>query len=139
MYLILGACGNRAYAAARAYAERYPARHHPHSNVFRWLDERMRETGNVLPTPPLARGRLHTRRTPALGEMVQDMLAQNLCLSTRGIAREFGLEHRAVHLILQDDDLCPYHYSRIQGLMIINIVCNTASVFYGNMNVIRAF
>jgi hypothetical protein len=26
MYLILGACGNRYYAAARAYAERYPAR-----------------------------------------------------------------------------------------------------------------
>jgi hypothetical protein len=34
MYLILGACGNRAYAAARAYAERYPALRHPDSNVF---------------------------------------------------------------------------------------------------------
>jgi hypothetical protein len=49
MYLILGACGNRAYAAARAYAERYPARRHLDSNVFRRLDERMRETGNVVP------------------------------------------------------------------------------------------
>jgi hypothetical protein len=56
MYLIFGACGNRAYAAARAYAERSPARRHTDSNVFRRLGERMRETGNVLPTPPLDRG-----------------------------------------------------------------------------------
>jgi hypothetical protein len=34
MHLILGACGNRAYAAARADAERYPARRHPDSNIF---------------------------------------------------------------------------------------------------------
>jgi hypothetical protein len=33
MYLILGACGNWAYAAARAYAEKYPARRHPDSNI----------------------------------------------------------------------------------------------------------
>jgi hypothetical protein len=56
MYLNLSACGNRAYAAARAYAERYPACRHLDSNVFCWLDERMRETGNVLPAPPLDRG-----------------------------------------------------------------------------------
>jgi hypothetical protein len=117
MYLILGACDNRTYAAARAYAERYPARRHPDSNVFRRLDERMRETGNVLPTPPLDRDRPCTRRTPALDEMVLDMVAQNPCHSTRGIARELGVEHRAVHLILQDEDLFQYHYSRVQGLM----------------------
>jgi hypothetical protein len=86
MYLILGACGNRAYAAARAYAEKYPARCHPDSNVFRWLDKRMRETGIILQTPPLDRGRLRTRQTPALEEMVLDMVAQNPCRSTRGIA-----------------------------------------------------
>jgi hypothetical protein len=112
MCLILGACGNRAYAAARAYALR-----HPDSNVFSRLDERMRETGNVLPTPPLDWGRPRTRRTPALEEMVLDMVAQNPCRRTRGIARELGVEHRAVHLILQEEDLYPYHYSRVQGLM----------------------
>jgi hypothetical protein len=53
MYLILGACGNWAYTAARAYAERYPARRHPDSNVFCQLDERMKESGYVLPTPQL--------------------------------------------------------------------------------------
>jgi hypothetical protein len=84
--LILGSYGNRAHAATRAYAERYPARRHPESNVFRRLDERMRETGNVLPTPPLDRGRPRTRRTPALEEMVLDMVAQNPCRRTRGIA-----------------------------------------------------
>jgi hypothetical protein len=117
MYLILGAWGNRGYAAARAYAERYPARRHPDINVFRRLDERIRETSNVLRTPPLDRGRPGTRRTPALEEMVLDMVAQNLCRSTRGTAQELGVEHRAVHLILQDEDLYPYHNSRVQGLM----------------------
>jgi hypothetical protein len=117
MYLILGACGNRAYAAARAYAERYPVRRHPDSNVFHWLDERMRETVNVLPTPPLDRGRSHTRRTPALKEMVLDMVAQNSCHSTWRIAQELDVKHCAVHLIFQDEDLYPYHYSWVQGLM----------------------
>jgi hypothetical protein len=55
LYLILGACGDQAYAAARAYAERYPACHHGGSNVYCRLDEKMRETGNVLPTPSLDR------------------------------------------------------------------------------------
>jgi hypothetical protein len=95
MYLIIGACGNRTYAAARAYAEMYPARRHPDRNVFRRLDERMRENINVL--PPLDKGRPRTRRTPALEEMVLDMVAQNPCRSTREISRELGVEHRAVH------------------------------------------
>jgi hypothetical protein len=76
-----------------------------------------RETDNVLPTPPFDRGRPRTRRTPALKEMVLDTVAQNPSRSTRGIARELGVEHRAVHLVLQDEDLYPYHYSRVQGLM----------------------
>jgi hypothetical protein len=117
MYLILGACGSRSYAAARAYAERYPACHYPDSNVFRRLDDTIRETGNVIPTPPLDRGRPRTRRTPSHEEMVLDTVAQNPCRSTRGTARELGVEHRAVHFILQDEDLYPYHYSRIEGLM----------------------
>jgi hypothetical protein len=107
IYLILGVCGNWAYAAAKAYAERYPACRHPHSNVFHQLVERMRETGNVLPTPPLDRGRPRTHQTPALEEMVLDMVAQNPCPNTQGIARELGVEHRAAHVILQDEDLYP--------------------------------
>jgi hypothetical protein len=115
--LSIGVCGNQAYTAARAYAERYPARRHPDSNVFHRLDERMRKTGNVLPTPSLNNGRPRPRRTPALEEMVLDMVAQDPCSSTRGIARKLGVEHRAVHIILQDEDLYPYHYSLIQSLM----------------------
>jgi hypothetical protein len=141
MYFILGACGNRAYAAAKAYAERSPARHHRDSNVFRRLNERMRETGNVLATPLLDRGPPRTRRRVALEEIILDMVAQNPCHSTRGIARELGVDYRAVYLILQDEDLYPYHYSRVKVpyLMIIIIVSNTASGIYGNINVIRAF
>jgi hypothetical protein len=84
--LIFGACGNRVFAVATAYAERCPARRHPDSNVFHRLDERMRETDNVLPTAPMDKGRPHTCRTPALEKVVLDMVAQNPCLSTRGIA-----------------------------------------------------
>jgi hypothetical protein len=81
--------------------------------VFRQTDERMRETGNVLPTPALDSGRPHTRWTPAPEEMVLDMVAQNPCRSTWGIVRELGVEHCAVHFILQGED----YYSWIQGLM----------------------
>jgi hypothetical protein len=47
MYLILDACGNRAYAAARAYAERYPVRRRPDRNVFRQIDEGPQRTTNT--------------------------------------------------------------------------------------------
>jgi hypothetical protein len=107
MNLVLCACGNQAYAAARAYAERHPACCHPDSNVFCQLNERMRETGNILPTPPLERGQPRTCQAPALEEMVLDMVAQNPCRSTRGIARGLGVKHHAVHLILQYEDLYP--------------------------------
>jgi hypothetical protein len=49
--------------------------------------------------------------------MVLDLVTQNPYRSTRGIVRELGVEHRAVHLIPQDEDLYPYHYSEVQGLM----------------------
>lgn len=38
MYLILGACGKGAYAAARAYVEWYAACHHLGSNVLYWQE-----------------------------------------------------------------------------------------------------
>jgi hypothetical protein len=57
MYLILGACGNQAYAAAKGLCRKVGIQHATIQKVrFRWLDERIRETGNVLPTPSLNRG-----------------------------------------------------------------------------------
>jgi hypothetical protein len=47
MYLLVGACGNRAIIAAREYVERYLECHLPNANVFHQLDQRMRESGNV--------------------------------------------------------------------------------------------
>lgn len=49
-----GACDNRAYAAARIYAEIYPGRRHP--------DSKMRMNGNVLPIT--AFGRVLTAHSP---------------------------------------------------------------------------
>jgi hypothetical protein len=51
----------------------------------------MRETGNVIPTPPFDRCRPRTRRTPALEKMVLDTVTQNPYRSTRGFARELGV------------------------------------------------
>jgi hypothetical protein len=96
----------------------------------------------VLPTPSLNRGWSHTPQTPTLEEMVLDIVAQNPCSSTQGIARELGVKHRAVHLILQDEDLYPYHYSWVQGLMphdYHHSLQYCEWLFYGNMHVIRAF
>jgi hypothetical protein len=73
--------------------------------------------------------------------MVLDMVTQNPCRSTRGIARDLGVEHRAFHLILQDEDLYPYHYSRVQGLMIHDYHHHLqyCEWLFGNMNMIQAF
>jgi hypothetical protein len=58
------------------------------------------------------------------------MVAQSPCRSIRGIARKLGVEYHALYLILQDEDTV---------IITMIIVSNTASGFYGNMNVIRSF
>ncbi|KDR19522.1 hypothetical protein L798_06644 [Zootermopsis nevadensis] len=64
------------------------------------LDDRMRETGSVLPTSLLGKGRPCTHRLPSVEEMWWQ----------RGTSRGLGVEHHAVNLILRDEDL----YSWVQ-------------------------
>jgi hypothetical protein len=109
MFLILAACDNRVNVASRVCAERYLACHLLNANVIRRLDQGIRESGNVIPTPSLDRSR--TQRTLPLEEIV--LVAQYPRSSTRGIARQLGMDHCAVHLVL----LYLYHYTQVQGLI----------------------
>jgi hypothetical protein len=65
MLVTLGTCNSRAGTAAQEYALRYPGRRHPDANVFRRLEQRLRETGSVTPTAFVKAGRPRTVRTPA--------------------------------------------------------------------------
>jgi hypothetical protein len=60
MLLTLGACNSRAGTAAREYALRYSGGRHPDANVFRRLEQRLRETGSVTPTALVNAGRTRT-------------------------------------------------------------------------------
>jgi alpha-D-ribose 1-methylphosphonate 5-triphosphate diphosphatase PhnM len=64
MLLTLGACNSRAGTAAREYALRYLDRRHPDANVFRRLEQRLRETGSVAPAALVNACRSRTVRTP---------------------------------------------------------------------------
>jgi hypothetical protein len=46
------------------YALRHLGRRHPSVNVFRLLEQRLRETGSVTPTALVKAGRPRTLRTP---------------------------------------------------------------------------
>jgi hypothetical protein len=65
MLLTLNACNSRAGTVAREYALRYPGRRHPNANMFRRLEQRLRETGSVTPAALVNAGRPRTVRTPA--------------------------------------------------------------------------
>jgi hypothetical protein len=70
MLLTLGACNSRAGTAVREYALRYPGRRHPDANVFRRLEQRLRETGSVKPTALVKAGRPRSVRTPAYEDAI---------------------------------------------------------------------
>jgi hypothetical protein len=52
------------------YLERYLAQCLPNTSAFHWLDQRMRESGIVLPTPLMDRDQLHLCWTSPLEEIV---------------------------------------------------------------------
>jgi hypothetical protein len=60
--LTVGACNSQAGTAARECVLRYPGRRHPHANLFRRLEQRLRETGSVTPTALVNAGRPRTVR-----------------------------------------------------------------------------
>jgi hypothetical protein len=63
MLLTLGACNSRAGTATREYGLHYFGRCHPDA-VFRRLEQRLRETGNVTPMELENAGHPRTLGTP---------------------------------------------------------------------------
>jgi hypothetical protein len=76
--LNLGACNSRAGTAVREYAQRYPGRRHPDANVFRQLEQCLRETVHVTPMVHVNAGRLWTVRTPANEDAIIAAVEQEL-------------------------------------------------------------
>jgi hypothetical protein len=109
MLLTLGACNSRAGTAARQYALRYPGRRHPDANVFRRLEQRLRETGSLTPTALVNAGRPPTVRTPANEDDTTAAVEREPWRSSRDIARELGLSQPRVFEVLHDDQVRPYH------------------------------
>ncbi|GBM94737.1 hypothetical protein AVEN_45887-1 [Araneus ventricosus] len=62
MYLMYDRCNGNALRTAREYARRNPSRRPPDGNVIRRLDDRLRNTGSVLPT-----ANLHDTERPRSG------------------------------------------------------------------------
>jgi hypothetical protein len=91
MLLTLGVCNSRAGTAAREYVLRYPGRRHPDANVFRRLEQRLRETGSVTPTATVNAGRPRTVPTPANEDAIIAAVEREPWRISRDIARELGL------------------------------------------------
>lgn len=117
MYLIYGRTRSNALRAARLYRETYPARRHPNANVFRRLDRRVRESGHFVPRANADRGRPRTRRTPNLEENIIALVEENPRVSTRNIALELEVDRHIVWNVINDENLHPFHYVRVQSLL----------------------
>ncbi|GFX94067.1 uncharacterized protein TNCV_3414291 [Trichonephila clavipes] len=113
MILVYGATDCNGRAAQRLYAERHPVRRTPAHTMFARLHQQLCETGSFQKA---ARNRDRTARTELNEEIVLDMAETTPSLSTRGIANEIRISYSSVWRILDDSDLHPFHYQRVQSL-----------------------
>jgi hypothetical protein len=82
MPLTLGTCNGRADAAAREYALRYP-----NADMFRPLEQRLRETESVTPRAHVNAGRPRTVRTPTSEDAMFAAMEREPWRSSRDIGR----------------------------------------------------
>lgn len=116
MYKIYGECHGISRHAAIEYAVRFPLRRHPSDKVFTRLDQRIRETGQVVPPPNINAGRDRHVRTVDNEEQILDVVDEEPTLSTRQIARTMDLSHMSVHRVIKDEKLKPFHFTLVQKL-----------------------
>lgn len=115
MLLCLGQANGVANEAARAYAIQFPNRRHPDAKVIRRAEQRLRETGQLMPLN-IDRGRHRNIRTPALEQQVLAAIYEAPGRGIRGLAQEFDVSCHTVQRILADEQLHPYHYRQVQAL-----------------------
>lgn len=116
MYMVYGFCNGNANLAEEEYRIRFPNRRHPSGNVFRRLDQRLRETGSFNVTRANA-GRPRQRRTIQVEEEILGVVQQDPSVSTRQLASTFNIpSNRTVHSVLRENLLHPYHVNKVQPL-----------------------
>lgn len=103
-----------AAAAARAYAEEFPRRAHPSSQVILRVINRMFDTGTLLPK---REGGLQGRRIrPQVEEDILETFSRDPSTSSRIVGRDFGVSHKTVLRILHEDGQKPFHLTKVQKL-----------------------
>lgn len=113
MHLVYGFCGCSARAARQEYGVRYPHRRLPSIGVFIRLHECLRRTGR-FPTNLRELGNQQT--DVGLEQTVIDRVMAQPDISTRDLARAFGISQFKVCEILKKEKLYPYHVQKIQVL-----------------------
>lgn len=116
MYMVYGFCEGNCNMSEREYRARFPNRRHPTANVFRRLNERVRETGSFI-RRTRDTGRPRARRTVQLEEQILNAVEEDPYVSTRQVAATLNVpSHMTVHKVLQENLLHPYHVSKVQPL-----------------------
>jgi hypothetical protein len=117
MHFVYGECSGNANAAVRRYEERFPQRRAPDSKTILsvLVAQRLRTTGSVLPkNQDVGRGR--NAGMVNVEEEILHRVDEDSSISTRQIAREFGVSHWTVGRTLKEPLLYPYHFQRVQSL-----------------------
>lgn len=117
MYLILGECGGNFHRASNLYAVRYVNRRHPNAHVIERLDRRLRETGRMEPMQGVGGGRPRHVLQPEIEENILQIIEDEPRQSTRSVARRLNISHTAVHRVLRENLLHPFHFQRVHGLL----------------------
>lgn len=113
MHFIYGAAGGNGRLALRMYRERFPRREVPDYRYFATLHTRLRDTGSFN----VNRGNAGRGRHPQEDRIVE-YFEQHPRTSTRAAAQRLGLRnHTTVWRAVHRQQLHPYHFQRVQGLM----------------------
>lgn len=113
MHLIYGECRCNALEAARVYAERFPGRAHPHSQLFTRLHLRLRRENRLTPR---GGGRPYEVRDPAIEEDILERVENDPTTSCRLLEKATNISKSTVNRILRFNHFHPYHYTSVQNL-----------------------
>lgn len=104
-------------AAVQRYAERFPGKRQPNRKTISRLALRLRSTGSVLPAYQTV-GRGRGVEMVDVDEEILHRIDTDPMASTREIASEVEVSHWTVWRILKEGILYPYHFQRVQSLIV---------------------
>lgn len=113
MHYVYGFCSGNASESVREYIRRFPDRRIPDRKTFIRVHQCLRENGR-FPT----NGRLvgNFMQDVGLEEVVLERVSEDPRISTRTLAREFGVSQTFVSKLLRKEGLHPFHFKRVQKL-----------------------